>query len=137
MSPLFYTSGCRVSGDSSQLCGCTVCILCIQMNKQQLQAAGNIICRCVFKTLCSSVGTAYGSDASDCFYLRRKTAPKHYLCRKHPQIQVKPSEHIRISAPCVCVCVGDVSQVCDLVFAFGIRDLTSFANVCICAVHGD
>lgn len=54
--------------------------------QQQLQAAENIICHREFETcLYLSVAATYGSDVSDC--LRTKTAAKHNLCRRHPQIQ--------------------------------------------------
>lgn len=105
-----------VAGHSSQLY--------FRLKNLQLQGAQNIICHCV----CVLKLPLFVFKCWHCIWVWLTNSLKHDLCHKLPQIQAKPSEHICISSLCVQMFVWRG----DLLFTFGIRDLTSFANVCGC-----
>lgn len=124
LSPIFYTPGychCQVTPKKVKCqhcqrvnCICRVqlavwihCVyLCIQVKKkkeqqQQLQAAGNIISHCVFKTVC--VGVLLLHIAATCLTNKQ---PQSTVCAinthrfKGSQVNI-----FLISALCVCLCL--------------------------------
>lgn len=109
-----------------------LCILPVFIQtKQQLLAKRKHLPLCVFKP-CLLVFVFFKCiwQKHACQFLR--TAPKHSLCHKHPQIHGSQVNVFLSIPPCQLACVGDVCQVCEFAFflcVFGMRDLTSFASV--------